>query len=142
MVRTVRTKSTMTIRRGMAVQAISSLREPKVWRGSGAPARARYRTIPYPTRPATIVKTTAASTRNHVNRSDRAWTWGECGLKGGPMRKSFIILILGAAIAATGQTPKADVTPNQSAAGSLQPNWSTTPDGGALMSWVEPSKEG
>ena len=31
---------------------------------------------------------------------------------------------------------------NPAGAGSLQPNWSPLPDGGAILSWVEPSKAG
>ncbi len=57
------------------------------------------------------------------------------------MRRTFLFVVLAAATPLFGQT-KAEVSPNPAAAGSLQPNWSTTQDGGALLSWVEPSKSG
>ena len=31
---------------------------------------------------------------------------------------------------------------NPAAPGSLQPNWSATPDGGTVLNWIEPSKDG
>jgi BNR repeat-like domain len=57
------------------------------------------------------------------------------------MRNSLPLLILVAAAPVFAQT-KAETAPNPSAPGSLQANWSTTPDGSPLMSWVEPSKSG
>lgn len=57
------------------------------------------------------------------------------------MRKSFLPVVLLAALPVFGQT-KPETVPNPAAAGSLQPNWSTTPDGSPLLSWVEPSKSG
>ncbi len=40
------------------------------------------------------------------------------------------------------QTLKPSPVPNPATAGSLQPNWSVTADGSALLSWVEPAKGG
>src|SRR5262249_8248861 len=57
------------------------------------------------------------------------------------MRKSLLFLSLVAAVPAMAQT-KAEPAPNPSAPGSLQGNWSMTPDGSPPMSWVEPSKTG
>ncbi|HLK50151.1 MAG TPA: sialidase family protein, partial [Bryobacteraceae bacterium] len=57
------------------------------------------------------------------------------------MRKACLLLILSAAVPAFPQT-KAEAVQNPSAPGSLQANWSATPDGSPLMSWVEPSKGG
>jgi hypothetical protein len=55
------------------------------------------------------------------------------------MRFSLLLLT---ALAALGQKPSLESVPNPAAAGSIQPNWSTTPDGGAVLSWVEPEKNG
>jgi len=57
------------------------------------------------------------------------------------MRNTLLLVALSAALPVFGQS-KAEAVPNPSAPGSLQPNWSTTPDGSPLMSWVEPSKSG
>src|SRR5271166_3802203 len=46
------------------------------------------------------------------------------------------------AAAGFGQTFKLDPTPNPSQPGSLQPNWSATPEGNPLLSWVEKAKDG
>ncbi len=57
------------------------------------------------------------------------------------MRKIFVVAAFSAALPLFGQT-KAEAVANPSAPGSLQPNWSSTPDGSPLLSWVEPSKAG
>ena len=57
------------------------------------------------------------------------------------MRKIFLFVALSALSLAFSQS-KPEALANPSAAGSLQPNWSTTPDGSPLFSWVEPSKTG
>ena len=44
--------------------------------------------------------------------------------------------------AAFGQTLTPENMMNPTAAGSLQPNWSATPDGRAVLSWIEPLKAG
>jgi hypothetical protein len=46
------------------------------------------------------------------------------------------------ALCAFGQTLTPDTVSNPAAAGSLQPNWSATPDGHAVLSWIEPAKNG
>ena len=56
------------------------------------------------------------------------------------MRVRLLLLAALAALAAFGQ--KLETIPNPAAAGSIQPNWSSTPDGGAVLSWVEPGKNG
>jgi hypothetical protein len=45
-----------------------------------------------------------------------------------------------ATAAAFGQTLTPENMMNPTAAGSLQPNWSATPDGRAVLSWIEPLK--
>ncbi|MBV9503892.1 MAG: exo-alpha-sialidase [Acidobacteriia bacterium] len=57
------------------------------------------------------------------------------------MRKLLFVLCIFAAYS-FGQTPTPESVANPAAAGSLQPNWSTTPDGHALLSWIEPVKGG
>ncbi|MGH9593973.1 MAG: hypothetical protein ACRD5L_12845, partial [Bryobacteraceae bacterium] len=52
---------------------------------------------------------------------------------------SIVCLI---AASAFGQTFTADPLPNPSGSGALQPNWSAAPNGGAILSWTEPSKSG
>jgi len=54
--------------------------------------------------------------------------------------KTVLILVLSGIPLAFAQTFRSEPLPNPSAAGSFQPNWSVTPDGGALLSWVEPGK--
>jgi hypothetical protein len=41
-----------------------------------------------------------------------------------------------------GQTFSSTALTNPAGPGSLQPNWSVTPDGSAVFSWIEPSKDG
>ena len=55
-----------------------------------------------------------------------------------------ILLILGLVSlpAAFAQTFRSEPFANPSGPGSIQSNWSVTPDGGALLSWVEPAKSG
>ncbi len=60
-----------------------------------------------------------------------------------PIRTFFAaVLLTTLAFAATAAGPSAVNLPNPSAPGSLQPNWSVTPDGNALLSWIEPAKNG
>jgi hypothetical protein len=56
--------------------------------------------------------------------------------------KTLLMLVLVTIPLAFGQTFKTEPLANPAGAGSLQPNWSVTPDGGALLSWIEPSKGG
>jgi len=58
------------------------------------------------------------------------------------MRRICLSLLAAAALPAFGQTYKVEALANPSAASSLQGNWSATPDGSPLLSWVEPSKTG
>src|SRR5215470_7037237 len=53
-------------------------------------------------------------------------------------------ILLGLLVAGAGfsQTFKLEPVANPSAPGSLQPNWSVTPDGNTLLSWIEKSKDG
>lgn len=46
------------------------------------------------------------------------------------------------ALPAFGQTFTSAPLANPAGAGSLQPNWSTGPDGSAVFSWIEPAKDG
>jgi hypothetical protein len=55
--------------------------------------------------------------------------------------KTVLILLLVSIPLAFGQAFRSEPLPNPAGAGSLQPNWSVTPDGGALLSWIEPSKD-
>jgi hypothetical protein len=50
--------------------------------------------------------------------------------------------MLAAAVPGFGQKFTAETLANPAAAGSLQPNWSATPDGNAVLSWIEPTKDG
>ena len=53
-----------------------------------------------------------------------------------------ILFGLGLAVAAFSQVPSAAPFSSPAGAGSLQPNWSVTPDGGVVLNWIEPSKDG
>jgi BNR repeat-like domain len=57
------------------------------------------------------------------------------------MNKPLLILSF-AALSAFGQALTPETVANPSAAGSLQPTWSATPDGHAILSWIEPAKGG
>jgi hypothetical protein len=56
--------------------------------------------------------------------------------------KHLILILLIFSIPGFGQKFTLTSLPNPSAAGSIQPNWSVTPDGAAVLSWIEPSKDG
>ena len=56
--------------------------------------------------------------------------------------KTILILVLIGIPLAFAQTFRSEPFANPSGAGSVQANWSVTPDGGALLSWTEPAKEG
>src|SRR6516165_10235978 len=56
--------------------------------------------------------------------------------------KTFLILVLISIPLAFGQTFRSEALANPSGAASVQPNWSVTPDGSALLSWIEPAKDG
>ena len=56
--------------------------------------------------------------------------------------KKVALLCCFAAAAAFGQKLTPEAIPNPAGAGALQPNWSTTPDGGVVLSWIEPAKNG
>jgi hypothetical protein len=60
------------------------------------------------------------------------------------MKKLILVLFVAVAlnIAAFGQGFRAEPLANPSADGSVQPNWSAAPDGSAILSWVEPVKNG
>lgn len=58
------------------------------------------------------------------------------------MRGLLYVLSLAMVVPACGQKLTAEPVPNPSAKGSLQPNWSTAQDGSAILSWIEPSKDG
>jgi hypothetical protein len=51
----------------------------------------------------------------------------------------FLVLLCGFGFA---QVLTQNAIPNPATAGSIQPNWTTTSDGGPLLSWVEPGKDG
>ena len=55
------------------------------------------------------------------------------------MRKLLLVVALTVAVSAIGQTLAPEAISNPAAAGSLQPNWSTAPDGSAVLSWIEPT---
>ena len=52
------------------------------------------------------------------------------------------ILLVALAVSAIGQTLSLAPLSNPAPAGSLEPNWSATPDGAAVLSWIEPAKDG
>jgi hypothetical protein len=56
--------------------------------------------------------------------------------------KTILILALASIPLAFGQAIRTEPLANPAGQGSIQPNWSATPDGGALLSWVEPAKDG
>jgi BNR repeat protein len=57
--------------------------------------------------------------------------------------KTLLILVLVSIPLAFGQTfSRSEPFANPAGAGSIQSNWSATPDYGALLSWTEPGKEG
>ncbi len=56
--------------------------------------------------------------------------------------KTLLIFVLASFSLAFGQTFRSEPLANPAGAGSIQSNWSITPDGGALFSWVEPAKSG
>lgn len=56
--------------------------------------------------------------------------------------KTVLILLLVSIPLAYAQTLRSEPFANPSGNGSVQANWSVTPDGGALLSWTEPGKEG
>jgi hypothetical protein len=53
-----------------------------------------------------------------------------------------LIFVLSLSAAVFGQGFRAEPLANPSADGSVQPDWSTTPDGSAILSWIEPVKNG
>ncbi len=54
----------------------------------------------------------------------------------------ILLLAIGIAVPTLVQAAsKADFS-NPAGPGSLQPNWSVTPDGGVVLNWIEPSKDG
>jgi hypothetical protein len=55
------------------------------------------------------------------------------------MLSKSVLFLLPVALTAFGQTVKVAPLPNPSGAKSLQAHWSSTPDGGALLSWLEKS---
>ena len=55
--------------------------------------------------------------------------------------KTTLILLLACAPFAFGQSFRAEPLDNPAAVGSLQPNWSVAPDGSAVFSWIEPTKD-
>ncbi|MBV8729830.1 MAG: exo-alpha-sialidase [Acidobacteriia bacterium] len=57
------------------------------------------------------------------------------------MKKPLFTLLF-ASLCAFGQALAPQTTPNPAAAGSVQPQWSITPDGHAVLSWIEPVKSG
>ena len=59
------------------------------------------------------------------------------------MKIVLTLLVAGAVCAPStfGQSIHAESFANPAAAGSLQPNWSTAPDGSAILSWIEPGSD-
>ena len=58
------------------------------------------------------------------------------------MNKSSLLPLLAMCASGFAQTLTQVAIPNPSIAGSIQPNWAVAADGSALLSWVEPSKDG
>jgi hypothetical protein len=56
--------------------------------------------------------------------------------------KTLLIIVLVSIPLAFAQTFRSEPFANPAGPGSIQSNWSATPDGGALLSWVEPAKGG
>jgi hypothetical protein len=54
--------------------------------------------------------------------------------------RTITLFALAAIAPAFSQAFKAEPVPNPSGKGSLQQNWSTTPDGNLVLSWIEPTK--
>jgi len=52
-----------------------------------------------------------------------------------------LVLLFAVTAVGFGQTIAVETIANPSPAGSLQPHWATTRDGGALLSWIEPAKD-
>jgi hypothetical protein len=58
------------------------------------------------------------------------------------MRNILVLCLLIFGLQASGQTLTVEPITNPAGPGSLQPNWSVTPDGNAVLSWIEPAKDG
>jgi hypothetical protein len=58
------------------------------------------------------------------------------------MKNSSFLLFLALGTCGFAQKLQPVVIPNPSVPGSIQPNWALAADGSALLSWVEPSKDG
>jgi BNR repeat-like domain len=58
------------------------------------------------------------------------------------MMPAGLLLAAGVAISLWGEKLTVESLPNPAGDGSLQPNWSPTHDGGVVLSWVEPQKDG
>ena len=54
----------------------------------------------------------------------------------------FLMLAALLAIPASSQSLSSSPFPDPAGPGSLQPNWSVTPDGGVVLNWIESSKDG
>ena len=53
-----------------------------------------------------------------------------------------LIFLLSLTVLASGQAFRSEPLANPSADGSVQPSWSAAPDGSAILSWIEPVKNG
>src|SRR5581483_11672773 len=58
------------------------------------------------------------------------------------MKSCTLLLFAALALPGFGQSFKSEPTPNPSAKGSVQPNWSVSPDGSPVLSWIEPAADG
>ena len=56
--------------------------------------------------------------------------------------RHFALVLLAAMVPAMGQSLTPQPLPNPAGDASLQPNWSAAPDGSAILSWIEPAKDG
>src|SRR5690349_14023097 len=56
--------------------------------------------------------------------------------------KIVAVLLMACAAALPGQKLAVEALSNPAGANAIQPNWSVTPDGGVLLSWIEPAKDG
>jgi hypothetical protein len=56
--------------------------------------------------------------------------------------RAGLLLLAGFAVPVFGQKLAVESLPNPAGDGSLQPNWSTTQDGSAVLSWIEPLQDG
>ena len=54
----------------------------------------------------------------------------------------FLVLAAMLSVPASSQSLSSVPLSNPAGAGSLQPNWSVTPDGGIVLNWIEPAKDG